>query len=90
MKLSEYKKQNVFKNIKDSEQYVVYYANTEICTSEVYIQILKHNLFNGYVSIDNKGQKQNIIIAETKKEALINHLFMNNDFYADIQGIKLN
>jgi hypothetical protein len=43
----------------------------------------------GYISTDNKGKKQNILRAGTQKEALINHLFMNNDIYDIIQGIEL-
>lgn len=90
MNLAEFKKKNkeVFKNVSESNQYIVYYANTEVCTATGYIKIIKS--FPGYVSEDDKGIKQEIIRSGSKKDALINHLFMNADEYGIIQGIENN
>lgn len=90
MNLADYKRKNteVFKKVKNSNQYIVYYANTEVCTSEVYISIVSSII--GYISEDNRGLKQNVIRAGNQKDALINHLFMNNNQYTDIQGIEYN
>lgn len=91
MKLSEFKKKynNIFKGIKENNQYIVYYANTETCAGVAYISIIKDR-FTGYISEDNKGYNQELIKAGTKKNALINHLFMNNDIYTILQGIEKN
>ena len=90
MNLADFKRKNkeVFKKVKNNSQYVVYYANTEVCTAEVYINIIPSIV--GYVSEDNKGLKQNVIRAGNQKDALIHHLFMNNEYYTDIQGIENN
>lgn len=91
MKLLEFKKKynNIFKGIKENNQYIVYYANTETCAGVAYISIVKDK-FTGYISKDNKGCKQEFIKAGTQKSALINHLFINNDIYANLQGIETN
>lgn len=90
MNLSEFKKKNkeVFKNVSENNQYIVYYANTETCAGVSYVTITKS--FPGYVSKDDKDIKQEIIRSGNKKDALICHLFMNTDEYGIIQGIENN
>ena len=91
MNLAEFKKKNkkVFKNVSESNQYIIYYANTETCAGVAYISIIKDK-FIGYISKDNKGYKQEFIKAGTQKSALIKQLFINNDIYTILQGIETN
>lgn len=90
MNLLEFKKkhQDTFKRLKNKNSYVVYYANTEVCTATGYIDIMKANDGVGYVSKDNYGYEQKTIRGGCPKDALIHHLFMNDDEYGIIQGIE--